>query len=303
MRDHFRHRQDAPATYPDSISDVSSIPSSLAALDASAEQGSSNQTALEVQRCSGCMREVVKNDIDMQEGPGVVCTMRGYKASRFDRVIRVPMKLIFSCSLDALSGKCLDISPYATPKRHRFFSALSIDQASRLDIFEVVPEAGLPSTSLRYQKGSYCAISYVWKGVQDDRSTRERFFEYYRADFAIKGAEHGDPISILVLRKIARAAQKLKVGLSGIDRITQENLNAVNGQPVEYSTSNSSDFIWLDRMSIMQSTKEDKMWQIQGMYDLYHDSNTIILPGGLRRLVCIDEETSWSHRAWTLLGS
>jgi len=36
------------------------------------------------------------------------------------------MTLIFSCSLDELSGKCLNIDPFATPKCYRFFSVRSI---------------------------------------------------------------------------------------------------------------------------------------------------------------------------------
>ncbi|KAK3942794.1 hypothetical protein QBC46DRAFT_378867 [Diplogelasinospora grovesii] len=37
------------------------------------------------------------------------------------------------------------------------------------------------------------------------------------------------------------------------------------------------------------------------MHRIYHSCNAcLILPGGLSRLVAIDEETAWIHRAWTL---
>lgn len=53
-------------------------------------------------------------------------------------------------------------------------------------------------------------------------------------------------------------------------------------------------------MSILQGDEEDKAWQISHMFEIYRRSTAIILPGGVQRLVAIDEATSWMDRAWTL---
>jgi hypothetical protein len=89
---------------------------------------------------------------------------------------------------------------------------------------------------------------------------------------AIKDATGADPISIDVLRLACVAALKL-------------------GPPL----------LWLDGLCIVQRDENDKAWQIQSMHDIYKLCKTcLILPGGLSRLVAIDEETRWIHRAWTL---
>ena len=201
------------------------------------------------------------------------------------------MTLIFSCPLRALSGKCLDITPFSTPKRFRFFSVDSIlDPVSpRLDIFESVKRPPQPVHSLvpynKHQQSSYCAISYVWKGISDDETSRRKYSLYYDSSFSVKGAEDADPISVQILRDIAWAARNFK----------KEDTHYT-----EVCHANNVKFIWLDRISIMQTSKEDKAWQITKMYLVYSDSTSLVLPGGLQRLVGIDESTSWADRAWTL---
>src|SRR5277367_1567730 len=60
-------------------------------------------------------------------------------------------------------------------------------------------------------------------------------------------------------------------------------------------------YLWLDRLCIMQTSKQDKRWQIVHTFNLYrHCTQCLVLPGGIQRLVPLDEETSWVHRAWTL---
>ncbi|KDQ10362.1 hypothetical protein BOTBODRAFT_91300, partial [Botryobasidium botryosum FD-172 SS1] len=162
---------------------------------------------------------------------------------------------IFSCPLSTLSGRCLDIEPFATLGRYRFLSCRSICD----EWFEVYETDELP-------EGRYCAVSYVWKGVRD--LAQEGTLSQY---FTVKGAEDGDPIGLHVLRDLAWAALQLK-----------------------------KDFIWLDRIGILQTQKEDKSWQIRNMFKIYQLSTCIILPGGVRRLVSITEETTWIDRAWTL---
>ncbi|KAF7346391.1 Integral membrane protein [Mycena sanguinolenta] len=51
----------------------------------------------------------------------------------------------------------------------------------------------------------------------------------------------------------------------------------------------------------MQTSKQDKQWQIREMYRMYTFAIVcIVVPSGLRFLVSFAEETQWIHRAWTL---
>jgi len=117
---------------------------------------------------------------------------------------------------------------------------------------------------------TYSAISYVWKGNTPDPATQHR--GEVLGHFTVKGAEDGDPISIDVLRDACLAVQCFNI-----------------------------DYIWLDRVCIMQKNQDDKAWQITQMFNLYQQAEfTIILPGGIHHLVPLNEETSWVHRGWTL---
>lgn len=113
---------------------------------------------------------------------------------------------------------------------------------------------------------AYAAISYPWRGVSID--SRDK------ADcaFSVLGAEVADPVGVDALRSACAAALRL-----------------------------SCDYLWLDRLCIMQTNKRDKKWQIRNMYKVYRSCRIcIVLAGGLRRLVRLDEETPWIHRSWTL---
>ncbi|KAI0353862.1 hypothetical protein OH77DRAFT_1426681 [Trametes cingulata] len=113
----------------------------------------------------------------------------------------------------------------------------------------------------------YATISYVWRGYPTRKPAMTP-----RSAFHVKGAESGDPISIQLLTHICAAAVKERVGL-----------------------------IWLDRLCIMQTNKEDKAWQIQQMYSVYQRCAVcFVLPGGINRLAGLGEDTAWIHRAWTL---
>ncbi|KAF7968406.1 hypothetical protein HWV62_30643 [Athelia sp. TMB] len=115
----------------------------------------------------------------------------------------------------------------------------------------------------------YGAISYPWRGVPVD--PRDRSMDAL-GTFSVQGAEDGDPISIAVVLEVCKAA-------------LQESVP----------------YLWLDRLCIIQTNKEDKHWQIQRMHALYKGCEVCyVLPGGVRRLVGIEEQTSWIDRAWTL---
>ncbi|OCH87346.1 hypothetical protein OBBRIDRAFT_889859 [Obba rivulosa] len=113
----------------------------------------------------------------------------------------------------------------------------------------------------------YTTISYVWHGNPFDDTKDEDL-----GAFTVKGAEDGDRIGIHVLRHMCRAS------------LVQE-----------------AKFMWLDRLCIMQTTREDKGWQMSQMFRIYKSCKAcIILPSGIRGLAHLDEGTTWLHRGWTL---
>lgn len=115
---------------------------------------------------------------------------------------------------------------------------------------------------------SYATISYVWRGVIGPATASMAKY----GSFAVAGAIDGDPISIDVLLHVCRACLLDKIPL-----------------------------IWLDRLGIIQTSREDKAWQIQRMYSVYAScTKCYVLPGGTRRLASIGEPTLWIHRGWTL---
>ncbi|KAK5655262.1 hypothetical protein OQA88_5829 [Cercophora sp. LCS_1] len=111
----------------------------------------------------------------------------------------------------------------------------------------------------------YAAVTYIWRGNPVDKTTTS-------TRISIAGALDGDPIGIDVLRHACTAALLHKAS-----------------------------YLWLDRLCIMQTSKADKNWQIQHMFLIYQCcAVSLVFPGGIQRLVRIDEPTSWIHRAWTL---
>ncbi|EMD38079.1 hypothetical protein CERSUDRAFT_113220, partial [Gelatoporia subvermispora B] len=112
---------------------------------------------------------------------------------------------------------------------------------------------------------SYAAVSYVWKGNTSSEQGKT-------ASFSVKGAEDGDPVSIDALYQACLA-----------------------------SLLEGANWLWLDRLCIVQTSSDDKAWQIGHMYNIYQLCKvSIVLPGGISRLVPVDEETGWITRAWTL---
>ncbi|KAI0724229.1 hypothetical protein C8T65DRAFT_670 [Cerioporus squamosus] len=149
----------------------------------------------------------------------------------------------------------LDMSSTASPCHIRLVDCHALTTADTLRIVE----------SPDFPTAQYSAISYPWRGVVVDPSSSGR-------TFAVRGAEHADPVGIDALRHACTAS-------------------LLRGIP----------YLWLDRLCIMQDNREDKSWQIRHMYRVYKScSLCIVLAGGVQRLVRLDEETSWIHRSWTL---
>ncbi|TBU47363.1 hypothetical protein BD309DRAFT_988133 [Dichomitus squalens] len=111
----------------------------------------------------------------------------------------------------------------------------------------------------------YAAMSYPWRGVPVDST-------YTQHTFSVHGAEHADPIGLDTLRHACAASLQ-------------------HGCP----------YLWLDRLCIIQDNHDDKNWHIRQMHQVYTSCSVcIVLPGGIQRLVRLDEETPWIHRSWTL---
>ncbi|PBK87264.1 hypothetical protein ARMGADRAFT_462809 [Armillaria gallica] len=115
---------------------------------------------------------------------------------------------------------------------------------------------------------AYCAISYVWRNIRNSDS----FVTVEGTEFDVKGAEEADPINTDVLHHACMAS--LRRGCT---------------------------YLWLDRLCIMQTSKDDKRWQIKEMYEMYRSCKVcVVLAGGLQYMVSLEEETAWIHRGWTL---
>ncbi|KAK7449704.1 hypothetical protein VKT23_013177 [Stygiomarasmius scandens] len=113
----------------------------------------------------------------------------------------------------------------------------------------------------------YTAISYVWRGNGIESTSTNG-----KGTLTVKGTEDADPIGLDVLDHACHA-----------------------------SLSRGYNYLWLDRLCIIQTSREDKRWQIKQMHSVYQFcSLCIVLAGGVQRLVRLDEETSWIHRGWTL---
>ncbi|KAH9911212.1 hypothetical protein B0H21DRAFT_479603 [Amylocystis lapponica] len=114
----------------------------------------------------------------------------------------------------------------------------------------------------------YSALSYVWRGNPVRRDMVDSL-----STFNAAGAEDtSDPIGFAALYHACSAS--LLMGL---------------------------EWLWFDRLCIVQTDRDDKALQIQRMAEIYRRCDAcIVLPGGLLRLMSLQEETAWIHRAWTL---
>jgi Heterokaryon incompatibility protein (HET) len=113
----------------------------------------------------------------------------------------------------------------------------------------------------------YAAVSYPWKG-----NCPEHTDDFISTSFAVEGAELGDRIALDVLQTICAASVQLLIR-----------------------------YLWLDRLCVMQTCREDKNWQIRRIALIYErSSGCLIIPGGLGKVVGFKERTLWIYRAWTL---
>jgi hypothetical protein len=152
--------------------------------------------------------------------------------------------------------------------------------------FEELPQPGPPDPLSKENwpipgYPGYSAISYVWRGLSIDNDLLASRRVAPKGNFTIKGGEDGDPISISVLEDIAWA---------------DGTPNKDNDEGVQESTG----LLWLDQLCIMQTSDDDKAWQIEHIYEIYRNSYCFVLPGGLTRLVSPTDTNNWMSRGWTL---
>ncbi|THV05810.1 hypothetical protein K435DRAFT_646390, partial [Dendrothele bispora CBS 962.96] len=138
---------------------------------------------------------------------------------------------VFSKALTDLHNTILDFTPYFTEKRYRFIDIRAFLDQRKLDVYE--------STSLQIGFPAHAVISYVWSGLTAERSQleTEQFFRVFcgiHEDGSPR--EDGGPINLKVLEYVCLYASSP----SGL----------------------SCRYLWLDRVCILQTSKQDKAWQI-----------------------------------------
>ncbi|KDQ13995.1 hypothetical protein BOTBODRAFT_145884 [Botryobasidium botryosum FD-172 SS1] len=194
----------------------------------------------------------------------------------------VPWTRIFSCPLNELAGKCLDITPFATPCRFRLLSLENLRLYGDFEIFEFPGLLEANPLGL-----CFTTVSYVWKGLPlDGNALSQRATSL--GDFAVVGAEDADPISISLIKDVAWADSVIR------SKDPPSRMTTFDGNPLNNS------LVWLDQLCIMQTSPEDKAWQIRQMHNVYRLSHCLVLPGGLTRLASPEDATTWMSRAWTL---
>lgn len=176
--------------------------------------------------------------------------------------------VVISTSLDSLPDTTIELDPLAAPCCVRLLDCTTFLNSEELRIIEYPNDSSQTSDRLYLSScplPAFAAVSYPWRDLQLPSGTTT-------PSFSVSGATHADPISIDVLRTACLAARAFSCG-----------------------------YLWLDRLCILQTQKEDKNWQIRRMFRIYKSCNVcLVLPGGLVRLARLDESTTWIDRAWTL---
>lgn len=124
--------------------------------------------------------------------------------------------------------------------------------------------------STKLPRSQYATVSYVWKGLA---ATDKPGPSFTCATSRPPTPEHATPkYRVDVLESACKLA--LQKGVR---------------------------FLWVDGLCILQTSEEDKAWQIQNMHNIYSECHhCIVLPGGAEKLVVLEETNPWITRAWTL---
>ncbi|KIL88475.1 ankyrin repeat-containing protein [Fusarium avenaceum] len=165
----------------------------------------------------------------------------------------------------ALNGACIFERKYSEITK----TPISISKAPKYRYRLVDCKSFADRESLRIlefedlPKHQYGAVSYVWRDLEPKKSI----------EYAIVDGTGGEgKFDVEVLHTICVAMLSL-----------------------------GCDYLWMDILSIMEESKDDISWQMQRMCDIYtFCKECLVVPGGIKRLADLSEETTWIHRAWTL---
>ncbi|EEB89499.1 hypothetical protein MPER_12394, partial [Moniliophthora perniciosa FA553] len=136
------------------------------------------------------------------------------------------LRIVYSIPLDALHNTTVDLTPHLTENYYRFIDADAFIQSCTLVIYE--------TSYLPYLQ--YTVISYVWFGLIAEPSQLEQEGNFrVSCGFHSDGMprEDGGPINLKVLEYVCR-----------------------------WASDSTSSYVWLDRLCILQTSKQDKAWQI-----------------------------------------
>ncbi|KAJ7230258.1 hypothetical protein GGX14DRAFT_343692, partial [Mycena pura] len=150
---------------------------------------------------------------------------RNSASSRISNMATESLKLAYSITLDSLHNTTVDLTHHFTEKYYRFIDADAFIHGRALKIYE--------TSSLPYP---YTVISYVWFGLQAEPSQLEQEGSFHVfCGFHNDGTarEDGGPISLKVLEYACR-----------------------------WASNSGSSYLWLDRLCILQTSIQDKVWQI-----------------------------------------
>jgi hypothetical protein len=166
-----------------------------------------------------------------------------------------------------------DMNTLCTPEHFRFIDCSAYVLSQEIRIVEcLTPREGssnLGTESEVLKKIPYIAISYPWRGIKPNAPPRLSF------DVVLgKDQVPGDRVSLDVFHIICKTCMSLGVR-----------------------------YMWLDRLCIIQNSKDDrdKSWQIANMADVYSNCRLCLVAiGGLQAFAPHDEGTDWIYRSWTL---
>lgn len=168
---------------------------------------------------------------------------------------------IFSIPLTSLANTTLNPSAPPHLATPLRFRFILVSDFLSHALLTVTSHPTLPSSP-------YAAVSYPWTGLKPHPTDESAFFRVALNHPAVPST----PLSLATIRTACLAARH-----------------------------HGADLLWIDQVCILQTSGEDKAWQVRRMFSLYQRcAVSLVLPGGLQRLAAHDEGTNWIERAWTL---
>jgi len=151
--------------------------------------------------------------------------------------------------------------------------------------FLSVPDLLLP-------KGEASIVVSQWKELDPRGPDNNKTFPKYAA------ISHTWTMSSEVYRLSSISNRPLQVNLEAGTLITSWHGLCQAAQAAKHL---GCDYLWLDFLTLHQTSPRDKEIQIPNMGHIYrHAKSVIVMPGGLAAAQGADQEAAWVTRAWTL---